>query len=380
MKTSRLLTLLIPALVLGFISPGFGQQATRITPQKTTQGEGFGAAVTADLDQFAVTSKYTRTVYIYAHAGGQQVELAHIAGVNALAGQAETKGFGAAAVLKGEWLAVAACQGANGVLANAGAVEMFTGKTHDWKATQLIQPATPEANGKFGASVALFGNQMLIGAPGYEQNGGRTFLYTREGETWVESILPEQFDPNAGFGQSVAMTQGWMAVGAPGFALKRESMGAIFLYKQAADQSWERVQQLTGNRDQAMIGTNLTMNENTLVSAAVGKVGVFNLISGTWTATAEIAAPASASNFGSSLSLSPDGNSLIVGSSGHAYLYQNNGGAWTLTQTYQVQTPEYGKSCTIGDNYLIVNAPLEGQSYVNGAVYHFDLPATSVIE
>ncbi|PIQ62780.1 MAG: hypothetical protein COV99_05125 [Bacteroidetes bacterium CG12_big_fil_rev_8_21_14_0_65_60_17] len=81
-----------------------------------------------------------------------------------------------------------------------------------------LMPALSTGNDQFGASLAMSGNTLFVGAPGYDQAGGAVFRYTwdDDGEPRIDLLAPEFRQFRSGFGGSVAARDGMAIAGAAG--------------------------------------------------------------------------------------------------------------------------------------------------------------------
>ena len=79
-----------------------------------------------------------------------------------------------------------------------------------------LEPETEAEVQFFGASVDLFGEQVLVGAPGDEQLSGATFFFEKQGESWLQqSVFNGDQDAGDAFGQGVSLDGATGLVGAP---------------------------------------------------------------------------------------------------------------------------------------------------------------------
>jgi hypothetical protein len=89
----------------------------------------------------------------------------------------------------------------------------------DWSGIQTayLKGASASAGDNFGSSVAVSGNTVVVGAPGFGDDG-RAFLFVRDGADWSldAELIPftSPFDDSA-FGTSVAISGDTVVVGAP---------------------------------------------------------------------------------------------------------------------------------------------------------------------
>lgn len=90
---------------------------------------------------------------------------------------------------------------------------------------KLKRPDAPVIYDSMGTSVAIFGTQIAVGAPGIDLTGNRTdagvvYLFETDADgDWVYKSTIQAPDPEAGarFGASVALNDNTLMVGAPGY-------------------------------------------------------------------------------------------------------------------------------------------------------------------
>ena len=190
----------------------------------------------------------------------------------------------------------------------------------DWLLEQSFSPTDPTDSAKasfFGLCVALQTDRLAIGAPGGGElsYAGAVYLYQRSadssGDAWVLSQRLTEVEPSSGnvFGWHAAMRGETLAVGAYGHS---SSTGRVYMYALSADRSANR----SADRSAGLSA------EQSSSAAGSGTVEV--------EATLEAQDAAQGSNFGWSLSLSPDGNLLVVGAAradsvrGAAYVFKRS--------------------------------------------------------
>lgn len=191
----------------------------------------------------------------------------------------------------------------------SGAAFVFTRSNNIWQQQVYIKPSNTQTGDNFGKALALSadGNTLAVGAdledsftsvinsPLISQmdntatNAGAAYVFVRVDSTWQQQayIKTNNMERADQFGWSVALSASGntLAVGAPG-------------------------------EDSAVTGTNATFAEQSDNSAtSSGAVYLFTRANATWIQQAYIKASNTESQdlFGSSLSLSADGNTLAVG-------------------------------------------------------------------
>lgn len=146
---------------------------------------------------------------------------------------AATDGFGSAVAVLGNHLVVGVGNDDEGA-ANSGRAYLFdlSGTTPGLPSAILANPS-PAADDRFGASVSISGNLVVVGAPGDDlgaADGGMAYVFDLAGNLLHTLVMPS---PAAGdaFGTAVAVSSGRVAVGAPGSDVGATDAGsaAVFL-------------------------------------------------------------------------------------------------------------------------------------------------------
>ncbi len=237
-----------------------------------------------------------------------------------------------------------------GGIQNSGRALIIERLTGLW--TRVASPGAAElaAGMEFGAAMAMEGDLLVVGAPGYNnlaQGGaqaGAVFIFTRSNDLWtLQRKIEGGSLTQAGdrFGASVALCGELLAVGAPGQDNTRLSVqrpGEVYLFRQHGDDSydWDQVRRVAP------------------------------------------VAPGSAANYGKSLSL--DATWLAVGyphvgGGGKVYMHlRNRNGADTWGLSGILENPAdaseasedfFGDSVALSGSFLVVGAPrAEGRKMV----------------
>jgi hypothetical protein len=103
---------------------------------------------------------------------------------------------------------------------NSGAVFLFERRGAGWSPAGVLAPEAPACREYFGQDLDLDPGRLVVGATGFlrgEEEVGAAFVFERGPAGWVQAarlLAPDGAD-NDGFGASVAMRGDWIAVGAP---------------------------------------------------------------------------------------------------------------------------------------------------------------------
>lgn len=204
----------------------------------------------------------------------------------------------------------------------------------------------------FGYSVAISGNNntMIVGAAGDDQDvesfNGAAYIYEFSNSGWNQQtkLLASDIQGFAAFGCSVDISQDGNTVAVGAFGSNSASVDPEF----------------TGN----------------------GAVYIFTRSGSTWTQQAKLLASDldSSDNFGISVSLSPDGNMVVVGApnedtspnsfNGAAYVFTRSGSTWTQESKFIASDPgdyfNFGRSVSLSSDKstVVVGCPGASAAYV----------------
>lgn len=161
----------------------------------------------------------------------------------------DAKCFGCAVDLDGPTAIIGADEDSGGF----GAAYVFVDGGPGFGETQKLVPTdfpnAPAERMFFGASVGVSSGWAVVGAPGFARGQGSAGLYRFDGATWIPMsvLLPgEGRRENLSFGTSVAIDGDTILVGAPGYgAYERGTSGAVFVFQRIAPQTWVEVDVLT---------------------------------------------------------------------------------------------------------------------------------------
>jgi len=297
--------------------------------------------------------------------------------VSALGGTAGD-GFGVSLATDGTTLLVGQVGGFAAADSGRGAVQLFRrGANGQWAAAGALGSVGQAARANFGQALAFAGDLAFVGAPG-EAAGGSVYLYQRGADgswTAVGKLSPDG-GTAAGdkFGASLALDGSRLAVGAPG----RESKGKVYTFTKAADGSWKQESALAGRRmvDNGQFGAAVTLKGDQLLAGAPaanafsGAAVLFERTKDTpWTEKSSFTAfEAGATRFGSSLGLGD--NELWIGApmadgKGKIFrLARDKEGGWTGMTKLAVDSvgsrANFGGAFAVSGNNAIIGMSGDG--------------------
>ncbi len=277
--------------------------------------------------------------------------------------------FGKAVAVDGDMAVISAVDVPEIGFPSVGDVYVFQYNQTDWDFIQALTPSGSD-NAGFGASVAISGNTIAVGAYGADTFTGAVHIFTQENNTWTHraKITPDEATNGDNFGLSVALDGDVLAVGARGAG----GTGAVYVYT-GSGALWELDEKLTAADGQAgdQLGISVDVEGAIVVGGAAGSTSdreaayVFERGSdGTWTQQKLAATPP----VGDAVALSE--GIIIAGSTGDsasafAYGLENKWSVTPITADAISQSDEFGAAVALEGNEGVIAAPGDGP----GAIY-----------
>ena len=261
--------------------------------------------------------------------------------------------FGSAAAVQGPWAVFGADWDPAGGVA-AGAVYVFdltTGQQlHKLMSTDIA------AGDRFGTSVAISGNTLIIGAPGSNTFGpksGAAYIFDLETGQQLAKLIPNQGFQEAYFGFSVGIDGGMAIIGAPLESPSNSENGAVYLFDPLSGQQLARLV-ASDIHDYDNFGTSVAIQGDMILvgspgadlpPANVGAVYVFDTSTGNELRKMTPAQKIYSQRFGTKLAVSgsvaivgaPDTDDGLCYKCGSAYLFD-----FTSGQELARLVPDYG--------------------------------------
>lgn len=228
---------------------------TALNAPSPTHDMLFGYAVSLDFNQMAVTAPAIGVAGVVAEA--------HVFRTNAgvwqwLASKSDPSlpvgaGFGISVAIEGTRLAVGIPDKTSGGVLGRGEVAVYTQQNGNWATTtvatySMFDTSSNAQDAKFGRSLALRYPYLLVGAPGYGNNGA-AFGFEASGE-FFNGVL--DFTPSLGccdalVGESVAIAGSDLLVGAPGMKVDAGNTpdGAVYVFERGTLFPWELSLEIT---------------------------------------------------------------------------------------------------------------------------------------
>ena len=299
--------------------------------------------------------------------------------------------------------------GSTNFVGSPGSVYVFQRDTNGvWQPQARLTAPDPQRNDRFGVSVAMSQQSLVIGASfhsdfGSTNNGSiYVFDFTAIGWQLAAKITPNDLTNNSNFGQRVAMDGSTLVAGAASSLLSTgpvftvTSRGAAYVYLRSETdpffRPWNLQQKLvpTNAARADQFGFSVALSGDTALvgapfSSAGGSVYAFERNNGSWTQETQIVSSnlASGDNFGFSISML--GNRALIGASGKttndfsglgaAYIFEQADTNWfeqqELLPLQNGNNFQFGFSAAVGGQAMLVGASSATIRNGTGAAYAF---------
>ena len=167
------------------------------------------------------------SVYVYSRSGGSWVETARLTASDGVGSAA----FGASVAISADTLVIGApWDDDNGT--SSGSVYLFSRSGDSWVETAKLTASDGRAFDVFGYSVAIDADTVAIGATQFRDGAGSAYVFSRYGDSWVETVklIAPDGAVHDGFGSSIAVAGDTVMVGAPRDDDKGTSSGSVYLF------------------------------------------------------------------------------------------------------------------------------------------------------
>ena len=205
------------------------------------------------------------SVYIFVRSGGHWTEQAKL---TASDGAAEDR-FGYSVAIDGDTVIVGAIMNDNAGGVNAGAAYLFERDGTNWTEHAKFIASGVNGGQQFGVSVAISGDTVIVGAHGNNGNAGAGYIFMRDSESWTKplKLVARDSQPGDEFGYSVGNAGDVLIVGARFDDDTGVDSGSAYIYNMSlkvntATHSTEN-QSLSGQATDA-IGPQITITEPTV--------------------------------------------------------------------------------------------------------------------
>ncbi len=298
--------------------------------------------------------------------------------------------FGSKTATDGTTLVVGA-RFANTVYASSGAAYVYTRSGSSWAFAQKLAPSDLTPAAFFGASVAVDGNWMAVGAhkangpaPASVPQAGAVYIYALSGGVWTQVQKLQPFDMAAQdhYGWSISLSNGTLAVGSQHDDDGGSQNGSVYVYTLSGS-TFNLQQKLLGSSSSVgdEFGASVDLQGDRLVvgakfldltAANQGGAYVFDRVGSTWTQTQRIVAPDAGNGDQLGLEVALSGDRIVAGApfdddggldAGALYVFKRNTGSGVWAMEQKLVPPGVETNDAIGRGFDI-----DGSVIVSGSV------------
>jgi FG-GAP repeat len=372
----------------------------KIVPQLTGAEDQFGFSLAMSGDQLfvgALQGGRTRhadsgAVFVYSLRGDRWIETQRLTPNKPTDGER----FGASVAVR-PTLAIVGASRSSRQKPNGGAAYVFAKRGGEWKQTAELRPSNPQVNGMFGFSVAMTDRSAVVGAyrSGDDvRESGSVYVFERDAGGWKQTarLRPDSGVAEDWFGRSVAADGDTIAVGVTGDDTAGTDAGAVYVFERAAD-GWESVAKLIASdgkpndrfgRSVAIDGAYLIVGAfwNDQAGDDAGAAYLFQRDGGRWKQQTKLIAVNAQPNDYFGISVDIDDPFAIVGAmnqdqsgedAGAAYVIKRVGDTWRQPFRFTSSDPAahdwFGYAVTIAPPFAAVGSIRDDdQGFDSGSV------------
>ena len=238
---------------------------------------------------------------------------------------------------------------------------------------------------QFGFSVSAFGDNVAMSTiqnDSIGSNSGVSYIFQKTSGNWVERsklFIRDQSEAYAYFGRSVAISGDNAIIGA---FFENDQKGSAYLFERQTGGNWLQTDKLAASDSQSgdLFGYSVSISGDYAVISAhqndddgnnSGSAYIFQKQEGNWSERAKIIASDGVAhdNFGYSVFI--DGDFCLVGakgdnaSTGSAYLFNRSGENWNLAQKFSASDGKNG-------DQMGVSVSLSGEHAIMGSYFDDD--------
>ena len=368
------------------------------------------------------SASFAGAAYVFTRSGSVWSEQAYLKASNAGA----LDQFGGSVAIDGDTIVVGADEedsdGSDpndNSASNAGAAYVFTRSGSVWSEQAYLKASNAEARDRFGLSVAIDGETIVIGSDLEDSDGsdpnnnsasnaGAAYVFTRSGTEWREQAYLKASNAEASdqFGRSVAIDGDTIVVGAVGEESdgsdpsdnSAKSAGTAYVFTRSGTEWSEQAYLKASNAEASdQFGWIVDIDRDTIVIGAptedsdgsdpsdssasdAGAAYVFTRSGSVWREQAYLKASnaGAGDRFGKTVAI--DGNTIVIGANledsnggdpsdnsasgaGAAYIFTRSGSVWSEQAYLKASNAEagdgFGWSIALSGETIAVGAPSE---------------------
>ncbi|EJK70986.1 hypothetical protein THAOC_07614, partial [Thalassiosira oceanica] len=275
----------------------------------------------------------------------------------------------------------------------SGSAHVFVRIGEEWKhQAKLLSPDWTAGDG-FGESVATYGDTVVVGTQYHDENGdysGSAHVFVRNGDEWTHQaklLAPDGAEGDK-FGGSVAIYGDTVVIGSYSDGDNREDSGSAHVFVRSGEEWTHRTKLLAPDGAEFdNFGYSVAIYEDTIVVGTCGydsvSAHVFVRSEEVWSHKAKLLAPDGAVGDWFGCSVAIYGDTIVAGAwgdddngsdSGSAHVFIRSGGTWTheakLLAPGGAADDGFGESVALYEDTIVVGSYLDDSNGDNSGSAH----------
>ena len=371
-------------------------EQAKIVPADATAGDHFGTSVALEENTTVIGAELagaTGAAYVYtrtAKTWDQQAKL--------LANDGATNDrFGVSVALSGNTAVVGASRDQTPAGLFVGSAYVFTRARTQWTQQTKLTANNAASYAQFGAAVAVFSDDILIGAPyanpDSRTNVGSAYSFVRNDGVWRQRavLIPSDAPSYALFGNSLAIDGNTSVIGAYlEDGAQGVEAGASYVYTKSLE-SWVQQARITGSSaDRDRFGASVAISghvilggvplDDTAAGENAGSAIVFEGEGNQWNIQSQLTAGKGATRDWFGYAIAVYGDTAIVGAHVDDTVAENAGAVYVFTRSNDTWQPQakltasdgsvadlFGISVALWQDTALIGASLDSTSTVANA-------------
>jgi hypothetical protein len=242
------------------------RQLAELKGSDTVASDEFGVSVAVSGTKAVVGTSgaaYAGRAYVFAKSASGWTQVAELKGSDTVAADR----FGASVAISGTTVVVGAYDHAK----DAGRAYVFTETASGWKRVFVLKGSDTVTGDNFGTSVAISPTTAIVGAYGRADNAGRAYVFAKDAALWKQTAELRGSDTTTGdyFGISTAISGTSVVVGAYDHA---KDAGRAYVFAKTAS-GWKETAELKGSDTVAedYFGSSVAVSGTTAVTGSYGQ-------------------------------------------------------------------------------------------------------------
>jgi hypothetical protein len=341
-------------------------QVAELVGSGTVANDAFGFSVAVSGSAAVVGAPYhsqeAGRAYVFTRSASGWHQTAELVG----SGTAGDDNFGYSVALSGSTAVVGAPYHSK----DAGRAYVFSASASGWHQTAELVGSDTAIGDKFGTSVAVSGSTAVVGAPDHAAYAGRAYVFSGSASGWHQTaeLVGSGMVGAGGFGASLALSGSTLVVGAPA---QVHGAGRAYVFSGSAS-GWHQTAELVGSGTIGLdaLGYSVALSGSSVVAGApghahgAGRAYVFSGSASGWHQTAELVGSDTTpgDTFGSAVAVS--GDTVVAGADGYgldagrAYVFTRSASGWHQTaELVGSDTGTFGSSAAVTGSTVVIGAP-----------------------